>query len=86
MGRIYAAYKPPCKVKALNYCSPSADQYLCSYVLRTSQGNVYLEMGRMGEAIAKYESALAADPFLTDAYNNLGSAYKIEGSTPNSRA
>jgi tetratricopeptide (TPR) repeat protein len=45
----------------------------------TNLGNLALEAGDVGGAIARYEAAIDADPDYALAYLNLGAAYKKEG-------
>lgn len=42
-------------------------------------GNHYRDEGQYDEAIAEYLSAIAANPGLAEAHNNLGIMYKNKG-------
>ena len=49
---------------------------------RLDAGNERYSNGALTEAATFYENAIALDPYLERAYNNLGSIYAQQGDTP----
>jgi len=61
--------------------SYTLEQNPASWLAHNNLGNVFLETGRVPEAVAEYNTALQLKPSMTEAHNNLGFALEQSGRT-----